>query len=380
MRSGVVLALAALMVAAAVLAAAALRGDDGTGPAVEQEARAPVEPPVVLIRSGRRVTPEWPGRADAVPGVEGVAYVRRGQAMLRRSAHADGRVVQRVRAGYGIPVDTLVAYPRAYASMLPRADAAVVTALRPGQAVLSRSAALVRGVDRDGVLGFSGGDLRVAAVVDDPVLNGAEMLLARAEAGVQLRAAFVLARIAGPGAKPLVERAFAGDRAGVIWRGFPYGTRSGPIVQPKDLKARFGEVAVRLPFARDWVRMDPDWVRENIVRRRVPILGVVRCNRAVIAPLRGALRELSRRALAHTVDRRDFAGCWAPRRIPSTGALSLHALGLAVDLNARRNPYDGENRQDRRLVETMQRWGFTWGGAWPTVGDPMHFEWQGGRS
>jgi hypothetical protein len=29
--------------------------------------------------------------------------------------------------------------------------------------------------------------------------------------------------------------------------------------------------------------------------------------------------------------------------------------------------------QDPQLVETMARWGFTWGGFW-LVPDPMHFE------
>ena len=378
MRSSVVLPLAVLMVAATVLASAALRDEGGAAPAIDTAAPAPVDPPVVLIRSGRRVTPEWARRADAVPGVESVAYVRRGQTMLRRATDADGRVVQTVRAGYGIPVDTLVADVREYASMLPGPAASVVARLRPGEAILSSSAALVRGVDDGGVLAMSGGRLRVAAVVEDPILNGAEMLIARPDAGIQLRAALVLARIADPGAKPLVERAFARDRANVIWRGYPYGTRAGPIVQPKDLKARFGEVAARLPFAPDWVRLDPEWVRRNIVKRRVPILGVVRCNRVVVPRLRGALGELSERGLSRLVDRHEFAGCFAPRRIPATGALSLHALGLAVDVNARSNPYDGPNRQDPRLVETMRRWGFTWGGDWPTVGDPMHFEWQGG--
>jgi hypothetical protein len=93
--------------------------------------------------------------------------------------------------------------------------------------------------------------------------------------------------------------------------------------------------------------------------------------------LRNALGELERRGLARLVDPGDFAGCYAPRRIPQTGGLSLHALGLAVDLNAQRNPYGKRSRQDRRLVAALERHGFAWGGAWPTVKDAMHFEYQG---
>jgi D-alanyl-D-alanine carboxypeptidase len=30
-----------------------------------------------------------------------------------------------------------------------------------------------------------------------------------------------------------------------------------------------------------------------------------------------------------------------------------------------------------RLVRTMKRHGFTWGGEWPSIHDPMHFEFRG---
>jgi hypothetical protein len=55
----------------------------------------------------------------------------------------------------------------------------------------------------------------------------------------------------------------------------------------------------------------------------------------------------------------------------------LHAWGLAVDLNARANPFGGRSRQDPRLVRIMERHGFSWGGDFPTRPDPMHFEFRG---
>jgi hypothetical protein len=97
----------------------------------------------------------------------------------------------------------------------------------------------------------------------------------------------------------------------------------------------------------------------------------------VLPPLRAAMGELARRRLARLVDPGDYAGCYAPRRIRPGGPLSLHAWGLAVDLNASRNPFGGRSRQDPRLVRIMERHGFTWGGDWPTARDPMHFEWRG---
>jgi hypothetical protein len=376
MRSSLLLPLAALMVAGLLVGYSALR-DDGPARAFGEQIGAPVDPPVVLLRSGDRLPAAWASRAAAVSGVDEVIYVRRGQTLLQRVTRTSGEVIQQVRPGYAIPVDTLVADPRGYGSMLPSRPRAAVEQLRPGEAILAETAALRRGVDVGDTLEFAGGKLYVGAVVEDSALSGAEMLIGEPQAGVQMRGALVLARIDARGADRVLAREFRRDHGQVVWRGYPYGTRRGPIVQPGELKARFGEVAVKVPFARDWVRLDPDWVRQNIVEEELPILGPVKCNRVLMPRLQAALGELQQRGLSRLVDRGDFAGCYAPRRIPATGALSLHALGLAVDLNAHANPYGKRSRQDRRLVRVMQKHGFTWGGAWPTVKDAMHFEWQG---
>jgi hypothetical protein len=160
----------------------------------------------------------------------------------------------------------------------------------------------------------------------------------------------------------------------------PSGTPSEPLRGPArqaELKARFGEPAVALPYGDDWVRLDPAFLRRWIVTRRVPVLGSVTCHRKMVPALRAALHELERRGLARAVDPGDYAGCYAPRRIRPGGSLSLHAWGLAVDLNASANPFGARSRQDRRLVSIMEMHGFTWGGDFPTTPDPMHFEFRG---
>jgi hypothetical protein len=103
----------------------------------------------------------------------------------------------------------------------------------------------------------------------------------------------------------------------------------------------------------------------------------VTCHRRMIPALRSAMAELRRRGLGHLVNAAEYAGCYAPRRIQPSGTLSLHAWGLAVDLNAASNPVGGESNQDPRLVRAMERHGFFWGGEFPTVPDPMHFEFRG---
>jgi hypothetical protein len=177
--------------------------------------------------------------------------------------------------------------------------------------------------------------------------------------------------------RALVRAAERGAAARILADGpFPAAGPIGPA-RPAGLKVRFGEPAVGLPYGSDWIRVDPAFVRRHIVSRRVPILGTVSCHRKLFAHLRAALGELSRRGLARLVDRSDYAGCYAPRRIQPRGQLSLHAWGLAVDLNASANPFRGRSRQDPRLVRIMERHGFTWGGRWPTRPDPMHFELRG---
>ena len=177
-----------------------------------------------------------------------------------------------------------------------------------------------------------------------------------------------LARAAGGGGRARLVEASTG--------GSERRSRDGPARQA-ELKARFGEPAVGLPYGDDWVRLDPGFLRREMVTRQVPLLGTVTCHRKMVPALRAAMNELDRRGLAGLVDPGDYAGCYAPRRIRPGGSLSLHAWGLAVDLNARANPFGGRSRQDRRLIRIMERHGFSWGGDFPTTPDPMHFEFRG---
>jgi hypothetical protein len=221
--------------------------------------------------------------------------------------------------------------------------------------------------------------MRVAAVVDDDVLHDAEVAVAAGDPRVPPLRSTVIVALRGPvSRRTLIRRAQRGAAARIL-PGGPLRA-SGPIgpARPALLKVRFGEPAVGLPYGSDWIRVDPAFVRRNIVSRRVPVLGTVRCHRAMVPHLRAALTELRRRGLARLVNPGDYAGCWAPRRIQPRGQLSLHAWGLAVDLNASRNPFRGRSHQDPRLVRIMERHGFTWGGRWPTRPDPMHFEYRGG--
>jgi len=126
------------------------------------------------------------------------------------------------------------------------------------------------------------------------------------------------------------------------------------------------------------ISMSPGWISANIRRRNVPILGRVRCHRLMLPQLARALREIQLRHLAGLIDVNDFhsaGGCfmartimWDPKNPPS-----MHAWGLAIDINVRENPYGARPTQDPRIVGIFKRWGFRWGGDWDTP-DGMHFE------
>ena len=123
------------------------------------------------------------------------------------------------------------------------------------------------------------------------------------------------------------------------------------------------------------ITIDPAWVDRHTVTTEVPILGRVTCHRLLIPQLEGALRELELRDLAGHLDPEDYAGCFNPRHIGRDPArpLSMHAFGLAFDVNASTNAYGAPPELDSDVVKVFERYGFVWGGRWRTP-DGMHFE------
>ena len=341
---------------------------------------------VLLVWTPGRMPEGVAGRVGRVPGVRAVTVVRGGLLGLAGSVDADGRPVDRPRPGTTIPVEAVGFDPTTYPALLPASARVVFAGLRPGEALLGATSARLRRLGPGGRLriaagaaGVRGRWLTVAGVVDDALVGAAEVAVSVAGArtiGIARDRYLLLTYSGGRTAVAGRLRRALPPRLPVRLRG-PGETpffRAGDAVLPQAMvKERFGEFAWRKGPSDGFVQ-DPAWQAASLAAARVPILGRVRCNRALLPALAGAMGELRQRGLARLVDPQGYAGCWNPRLTRSGSGVSRHAWGAAVDLNVAGNPTGLASAQDPRLVEVMERWGFTWGGRW-LVPDPAHFEW-----
>ena len=298
------------------------------------------------------------------------------------AVHADdGTRLEQPPDGYGIPVEIAAVEPHEYARFVSPGERSAVLELGPDEVVLSAAGAALRGGSEGLRLRFGSKIRFVSGVVSDAAANGYEALVARPAGELQRLDSHLLIHLARPRARGVVERTMdrlleAGRVARVRAEGETPYLRYGDAVQPQQvIKQAFGEFAGR-PTADGRIVIEPGWVTRNIKEASVPILGRVRCHRALFPQLRGALRELEAEGLTYTIDRQGFAGCFAPRFIASDPdeGLSHHTWGVALDLNHSANAYGTKPDQDPRLVQIMRKWGFTWGGDW-LIPDGMHFEW-----
>jgi hypothetical protein len=336
-------------------------------------------PRVLLVWTPGRLPPGIEGRRAADPAVERVTAVRGATVDLVESTDAAGVIVDRAPEGMAFPLDAMAFDPATYPTFLPSSTRAVFTGLGPGQALLGETSARIRRLEPGAALHVAGGrTLTVAGVVPDDTVGAAELvvpLAAAADLGVVAeRYALVAYRGERADAERSIRAAFPAG-ASVRFRGPGEAAylREGDAVLPQALiKESFGEFADR-PAGGGQLSLDEDWQNENLVSTVLPVVGRLRCHRAVLPALRGAIDELVHRNLASLVE--TFDGCWNPRLVRNGSDISRHAWGVAVDMNFRSNVTRLRSVQDPRLVEVMERWGFTWGGRW-LVPDAAHFEYR----
>ena len=108
--------------------------------------------------------------------------------------------------------------------------------------------------------------------------------------------------------------------------------------------------------------------------------GITLTVRKEIAPLVALLLDATVRR-GYKLDKAHDDWGYACRPITGSNTVpSNHSWGLAVDLNASRNPYvHGAIVTDmpRWLPSLWGRYGFSWGGDYTSVKDAMHYEFLG---
>ena len=346
----------------------------GCTPSTFERAQKPPIP--MVIWSSRDLPAGLDQRVAQIEGVRWVSRVTVGMVNLIAVTGATKQLPHRRRGGV-LPISIAAMDPPS------KATDALSTALAAGKAALSEKAAALRGMRAGSTIRIEAAGVRrtfpVGAIVDESAARGRELIVPLAAAGdLGLTAPRALvtsvegdhAEAALTSMKAITQGVLARIHTGDQQVPDP---NEGPILSFAEIKETFGEFVFKpRPGHGLFVAVDTAWIDANIVETDIPLLGILKCNKRLLPQLVGAMHELQARGLAGLV--RSGDGCWSPRmQVGNSYALSRHAYGIAVDINAAQNRYGERPRQDPRLVEVMERWGFTWGGRW-LVPDGMHFE------
>ena len=334
---------------ARVLAAAAFAWSTMASPAVSIAAEAGSAPtwmpPAYLVwRTGGLPAGLTP-RLDALAGTRNVVVVAGDTLWMKRSALADGTLVDRASGRYRFPIEVMATSIHDLQPFLPGTSRdVVVDALRRGRGILGTSSASLRGLGVGDRMVFPDGRITIGAIVPDEVVAWSEVMVAR-EVGRPLGVRhdrFALLQMQ----KAPTEGALARRVAPLLGPGYPPTVRrpgkatfrrQGDSVWPPVLMKRgFGEFqAYPDPAHPGYLRMHPSFVRDHLATRSAPLLGRFTCSRRVFPPLIAAMRDLRARGASGAIH--DFAGCYnarmvmrrrrAPRRItpgerPSTSTRS----------------------------------------------------------
>jgi hypothetical protein len=266
--------------------------------------------------------------------------------------------------------------PAAFRAFAPAGTAesdAVWDTVARGDLALAHATAAARHVALGGTALVGTRPLRVGVLATTGLPDVAAVVADDVAAGLGL-----------PGGNAAVLSAGAGDPAALasaVRRAVGRGTTIHLLTQPRTPYAfltggraakAFGAFSYRY-YDDGTIEPDARWVAANIVRARVPILGLVTCHRLMVPQLRRALAEVEAAGLAGLIH--SYDGCYVPRFIERDPShpVSLHTWGIAIDLDAASNGRGRRGTMDARVVAVFKRWGFRWGGDWSYT-DPMHFE------
>lgn len=351
------------------------------GAAASACSSAPPQPEAVrtvIVHASRALPDRLPASLDELRGVQ---WTR-----LATSAMVN---LVRVEAATPLPPrapGTVLPFSIGAAEPLPDPADAISALLAAGKAVVPTSSARVRGIIVGSAITIGLEDRRqrlvVGAITDEARTVEVEALIPL-DAARRLGVTGVRQIVAGV-AESKSQR-FA-DVARELSAPVPVRVGSAEDVETPDagkllslsqIKERFGEFSF-VPGEGRWLEPDPAWQAANIEERHVPVLGTIKCHRAIMDPLIAAMRDIEAAGLDVLITEKAF--CYAPRvQFGDTRVISRHTWGIAVDINPTTNAFGDPPTQDARLVRIMSNHGFAWGGVWLTP-DGMHFEYTGGTA
>jgi hypothetical protein len=130
---------------------------------------------------------------------------------------------------------------------------------------------------------------------------------------------------------------------------------------------KFGEPTVKMEY-----KFMKVWDIPDDINKEIPALpNRVYCHNKIIIPLEKAFRNIIERKLQKEV--RTWDGCFNIRNKRGLKSWSIHAWGLAIDINAAWNGLGKVPTMSKELVKCFTDAGFDWGGVWKRK-DGMHFQ------
>lgn len=141
----------------------------------------------------------------------------------------------------------------------------------------------------------------------------------------------------------------------------------------EDLIQQLGNPRARQEaFEKRWMIL---WVVPEDIHVAIPVLRAqIYINRIIAEPLEKVLRQLITEGYHKEI--KTFDGCFSVRTVRGLTALSRHAFGLALDLNAATNPLGGEVTWSKGFLDVWRENNWTCGADWLRRVDGMHFQWD----
>jgi hypothetical protein len=314
-----------------------------------------------------------------ITGVDAISTASVGTVHLIESRDASGTVVDESPGGFVIPLEAQAFDPPGHGGYASEPIERLLAGLNSGEAVLSRSSSILRGLGKGSELLLEGGTkLLVVGVVDDEWVGAAEVVVSPDDAQALGITNERYSLVLYDGVRSSLEQAAnALVDASVrvrIREEVDVFRHADAVASQLAVKVRYGEFAYR-PIGGGVIEVDPEWVDANILHEHIPLLGGITCHKDYVAMLREVMTSLEAAGHLDAIDRSAYRGCWKPRFIRQRTDISHHAWGVAADINFG-NELDGPGSPtDPALLEAMAALGILSGHAW-TDPDPGHFEWS----